>query len=106
MPDDPNLRPMFFRSLARHGRHSLSVLTTRDCADLLSEAAGLDGAFTARFVWGEIADGRLIARVNHRGETRQRARIRIHPDDFAAYCDRNYERLSPAVRSRLFHAER
>ena len=76
-------------------------LTTRDCADLLNAGVELTGAFTARFIWGEIEDGRLIARVRHRGGTRQRARIRVHPDDFLAYCETHYARIAPAIRARL-----
>jgi len=75
-------------------------LTTRDCADLLNACVELTGAFTARFIWGEIEDGRLVARVHLRG-TRQRARIRVHPDDFVAYCERHYQRIAPAIRAAM-----
>lgn len=81
-----------------------TALTTRECAELLNAGVEMEGAFTARFIWGEIEDGRLVAKVRERGATRQRARIRVTPEDFMAYCDTHYSRIAARVRALLIVA--
>lgn len=81
-----------------------ALLTTRECAELLNAAVQLEGAFTARWIWGEIEDRRLFAKVNHRGASRQRARIRVAPEDFQAYCDEHYKSISGQIRELLLAA--
>jgi hypothetical protein len=75
-------------------------LTTGACADILNELIGMR-AFTPDFILGQINDGLLIARVNWKGETRQRAFVRIHPEDFRAYLLEYHPRLVSAYDTRF-----
>lgn len=73
----------------------MHFLTTRQCADVLNDALDMKGVFKDYFIRGEIADGRLVARVQD--VRRGRLWIRVHPKDLVAYCEAHYPRIVSKV---------
>jgi hypothetical protein len=75
----------------------MRMLTTGECADLMNQWAESPHGYSAKFVLGQVDDGLLLARVNYRGANRQRARVRIHPEDFVQYVRTHHVALLAAA---------
>lgn len=80
------------------------MFTTGEVAELLSLWSDAPGGYNSDFVLGEIDDRRLVARVNYRGGTRKRARIRVHVDDLVAYITAHHQPLTARARAHFTSA--